>query len=66
MTPDPETERWGWFALALSRLGPFMWTAHNVFAHPLSEVLALVGDHNAGNWIHDITIPAHERGEGRG
>ena len=55
----------------LSHLGPFKWTLHNLVAHPLSEVIYLVGFGSSpfvkiGNWIHDITIPDHKRGEGRG
>jgi len=49
----------------LARLGRFAWTAHNVFAHPLSEILHHLGMIRASNWVHDITIPLHEREEGR-
>ena len=54
------------FKLAISKLGRFKWTLHNVFAHPLSEVLHQVGLESAGNWVHDATIPAHLPGSGRG
>lgn len=50
----------------LSRLGRFSWTAHNIIAHPLSEVLFQIGFEDAGNWVHDVTIPTHEKGTGRG
>jgi len=42
------------------------WTMHNLLAHPLSEVLWQLGFHNASDYIHDITIPIHEDGSGRG
>ena len=41
----------------LSKLGRFKWTLHNTVAHPLSELLYLVGLKDFGNWVHDITIP---------
>lgn len=44
----------------------FRWTAHNLLAHPLSEVLYQLGLRAASDWIHDWTIPVHEHGEGRG
>lgn len=44
----------------------FQWTLHNLIAHPASEVLFQFGFERAGNWIHDATVPAHERGTGRG
>ncbi len=44
----------------------FQWTAHNLFAHPLSEILFQIGLEDWGNRLHDWTIPAHEAGEGRG
>ena len=55
----------------LSRLGPFKWTLHNLVAHPLSEVIYLIGCGSSpfvrlGNWLHDITVPEHEPEEGRG
>lgn len=50
----------------LSKLGRFSWTLHNVIAHPLSELLYLIGYEDLGNKIHDATIPKHKRGEGRG
>jgi hypothetical protein len=50
----------------LSKLGRFQWTLHNIVAHPLSELLYLVGLENAGNWLHDITMPARKPNAGRG
>lgn len=51
----------------LAKLPPrFRWTLHNLIAHPLSEVLFQFGYGDAGNAIHDATIPPHTRGEGRG
>ena len=50
----------------LAKLGRFKWTLHNVVAHPLSEVFFLLGYVRLGNKIHDITIPYHQRGQGRG
>lgn len=44
----------------------FRWTLHNVVAHPLSEVLYLLGFERASNWVHDVTVPAHRAGQGRG
>jgi len=43
------------------------WTLHNLVAHPLSEVLFLLGaPERVYNWVHDVTIPEHEPGTGRG
>ena len=50
----------------LSKLGPFKWSLHNLVAHPLSELVYLAGFEQISNWIHDVTIPAHETGTGRG
>ena len=50
----------------LAKLGRYKWTLHNMVAHPLSEVFYLLGYERLGNKIHDITIPNHKRGEGRG
>ena len=50
----------------LAKLGRYKWTIHNVIAHPLSEVFHLLGYSKLGNKIHDITIPEHIRGQGRG
>jgi hypothetical protein len=44
----------------------FQWTFHNVIAHPLSEILFQIGFEDAGNQIHDWSIPLHDPGTGRG
>jgi hypothetical protein len=44
----------------------FQWTAHNLVAHPLSEVLFQVGLRKLSDKVHDITVPDHEPGTGRG
>jgi len=36
----------------------YQWTTHNMFAHPIGEILFQVGLEDWGNRIHDITIPA--------
>jgi len=46
------------------------WPIHNLIAHPLSEIVhwftsPFFGSKVSG-WIHDITIPRHNKGEGRG
>lgn len=42
------------------------WTLHNLVAHPVSEILFLVGLDALSNLVHDQTIPVHEPGTGRG
>lgn len=49
-----------------NRLGRFKWAPHNMVAHPLSEIMFQLGFEELGNRIHDITIPTHESGTGRG
>lgn len=44
----------------------FKWTLHNVVAHPLSELLDQLGAHRAAEWMHDVTVPIHDAGTGRG
>lgn len=44
----------------------FQWTLHNLIAHPLSEILFQLGFENAGNKVHDMTVPPHADGTGRG
>lgn len=44
----------------------FQWTLHNLIAHPLSEVLFQFGFEDAGNWVHDWSVPLHDEGTGRG
>ena len=55
----------------LSKLGLFKWTLHNLIAHPLGELTYLCGlgsgpAERASNWLHDVTVPDHESGTGRG
>lgn len=40
--------------------------AHNLVAHPLSEVLYQLGFRKASDYVHDVTVPHHTSGEGRG
>ena len=42
------------------------WMPHNCIAHPLSEVLWQVGARRMADWVHDVTVPEHRSGEGRG
>ena len=45
------------------------WTVHNLLAHPLSEIVWLLSFgklEHVSNWIHDVTLPNHEVGSGRG
>ena len=42
------------------------WTFHNLIAHPLGEILYLLGLENLSNKLHDSTIPNHTKGHGRG
>ena len=42
------------------------WAPHNLIAHPLSEVLYQLGFEAASNALHDLTVPEHVQGEGRG
>mgnify|MGYP000026186375 FL=1 len=45
------------------------WTVHNLLAHPISEIVWLLSFgrlENVSNWIHDVTVPSHVSGEGRG
>lgn len=41
----------------VSRLGRFKFTVHNLVAHPLMEVLHLIGFSELGDKIHDATLP---------
>jgi hypothetical protein len=42
------------------------WFIHNLIAHPLSELLYWVAGDRVANWVHDITVPKHKKGTGRG
>ena len=44
----------------VSKLGRFNYTIHNIIAHPLMEVLHLVGLTEWGNKVHDATYPSRE------
>lgn len=39
----------------------FRYTIHNLFAHPLMEILHLIGFSELGNKIHDITLPKEDQ-----
>ena len=41
----------------VSKLGRFNYTIHNLIAHPLMEVLHLVGLSDLGDKVHDATLP---------
>lgn len=48
-----------------------MWAIHNLVAHPLSEVFYWTSfvvpfTKDLSNWIHDVTVPNHHYGNGRG
>jgi hypothetical protein len=44
----------------VSKLGRFNFTVHNFIAHPLMEILHLVGLTEWGNKVHDATLPIRE------
>lgn len=35
----------------------FVWCIHNLFAHPLTQILALLKFYKLAFWIHDVTVP---------
>lgn len=41
----------------VTKLGYFQFTIHNLIAHPLMEILHLVGLKSWGDFIHDWTLP---------
>lgn len=48
-----------------------MWAAHNLIAHPVSEITHWIGyvippARRFGLWLHDTTIPPHTPDTGRG
>ena len=45
----------------VSKLGPFNYTIHNLIAHPIMEVLHLVGLSELGNKLHDATLPLQHK-----
>lgn len=47
------------------------WTVHNIISHPLSEIIYLVGlrtrrAEKLSHWVHNVSIPEHKPGTGRG
>lgn len=54
------------FGDRLAKLGRFNWTLHNTVGHPVSEVLHQIGLRKASDWVHDVTVPTHQEGTGRG
>lgn len=49
----------------------FWWSAHNLLAHPFSQVLWWLGyayrpARRWSDWVHDWTVPEHTPEEGRG
>ena len=38
----------------------FRYSLHNIVGHPLMEIFNILGFHEAGNWIHDATLPKKE------
>lgn len=44
----------------------FWWAVHNLIAHPLSEPVYWLFGERAAGWVHDITVPKHKKGTGRG
>lgn len=53
-------------SLIMSLPERYRWSLHNLVAHPLSEIVHLIGYTDLGNKIHDCTIPKHKEGDGRG
>ena len=41
----------------VSKLGVFRYTIHNLVAHPLMEVLHLLGLGKYGEYLHQATLP---------
>jgi hypothetical protein len=44
----------------------FKWSFHNLVAHPISEIVWLLGFRKLSDSIHDKSVPKHEEGQGRG
>lgn len=49
----------------------FWWLVHNMVAHPIGQVLYMLGWLIPGlqevdGWLHDWTVPKHEKGTGHG
>lgn len=41
----------------------YKWTIHNLIAHPISEIIHLLGNTNLATKIHDCTIPDEDLSE---
>lgn len=39
------------------RFPKHMWIIHNLIAHPLMQLLALVGLRKQALWLHEVTVP---------
>jgi len=37
--------------------GKFDWFLHNIFGHPIMQLLSLVGMYKLAFWFHDVTVP---------
>lgn len=35
----------------------FVWLIHNLFGHPLTQILALFKLYKLAFWVHDVTVP---------
>jgi hypothetical protein len=35
----------------------YSWIIHNIIAHPVMQILCLLGAVDLGIWVHDITVP---------
>lgn len=54
---EKESRRGKWYA---------NWAIHNLIAHPLSEIMHWLHLGKLGGRLHDLTVPPHEPGTGRG
>lgn len=34
-----------------------IWIIHNLIAHPIMQILCLIGFKKQGIWLHDVTVP---------
>ena len=41
----------------------FKFTIHNLFGHPIMELLNIFGFHKAAMWVHDSTLPKNWQNE---
>jgi hypothetical protein len=44
--------------MRFEKLGYFKYTVHNLIAHPLMEILHLIGLSSWGDKVHDYTLPS--------